>query len=119
MPAPAEPRTGHGFAEVARRHGDFALVGACAVVGLDAAGVIRRARLAIFGATDVPHLARAAAALLGERPSSARLDDVGRAAALELDARADLHASAEYRRRVAAGLAARVLERAAARAEAA
>ena len=38
VPGRREPRTGHGFAEVARRHGDFALVGACAVVALDAAG---------------------------------------------------------------------------------
>jgi CO/xanthine dehydrogenase FAD-binding subunit len=44
---------------------------------------------------------------------------VGRAAAGEIDARADLHATSEYRRRVAAGLAARALDHAAARAEAA
>jgi CO/xanthine dehydrogenase FAD-binding subunit len=43
----------------------------------------------------------------------------GRATAGEIDARGDLHATAEYRRRVAAGLAARALGRAAARAEAA
>ena len=119
VPAPPAPRSGHGFAEVARRHGDFALVGACAVLGLDAAGVCRHARLVIFGAGDGPHPARAAAALLGARPSAARLAEVGRAAAGEIAARADLHATSEYRRRVAAGLAARALDRAAARAEAA
>ena len=115
VPARRAPRTGHGFAEVARRHGDFALVGACAVVGLDDAGACREARLVIFGAGDVPRLARATAALLGERPSPARLAEVGRAAAEEIDARGDLHATAAYRRRVAAGLAARALGRAAAR----
>jgi carbon-monoxide dehydrogenase medium subunit len=119
VPAAPAPRAGHGFAEVARRHGDFALVGACAVLALDAGGVCRHARLVIFGAGDGPHLARAAAALIGERPSAARLAEAGRAGAGEIDARADLHATAEYRRRVAAGLAARVLHRAAARAEAA
>jgi CO/xanthine dehydrogenase FAD-binding subunit len=119
VPAAPAPRAGHGFAEVARRHGDFALVGACAVLALDAAGVCRDARLVIFGAGDGPHLARATAALIGERPAAARLAEAGRAAAAEIDARADLHATAEYRRRVAAGLAARALHRAAARAEAA
>jgi CO/xanthine dehydrogenase FAD-binding subunit len=119
VPGPPVPRTGHGFAEVARRHGDFALAGACAVLALDAAGVCRDARLVIFGVGDGPHLARATAGLLGERPSAARLAEVGRATAGEIDARGDLHATAEYRRRVAAGLAARALGRAAARAEAA
>ncbi len=116
---PDAPRTGHGFAEVARRHGDFALAGACAVLALDAGGVCREARLVIFGAGDRPHLARAAAALIGERPAAARLAEVGRAAAGEIDARDDLHATGAYRRHVAAGLAARVLGQAAARAEAA
>jgi CO/xanthine dehydrogenase FAD-binding subunit len=119
VPVPRGERSGHGFAEVARRHGDFALVGACARVSLDAAGVCRHARLVIFGAGDSPHLAHATGVLLGDRPSTARLAEVGRAAAAEIDARADLHATAEYRRRVAAGLAQRVLAGAAARAEAA
>ena len=119
VPAPRDKQTGHGFAEVARRHGDFALVGACALVSLDPAGVCCRARLVIFGAGDSPHLARATTVLLGDRLSTARLAEVGRAAAAEIDARADLHATAEYRRRIAAGLAQRVLAGAAARAEAA
>jgi CO/xanthine dehydrogenase FAD-binding subunit len=119
LPAPTGPRAGHGFAEVARRHGDFALVGACAVLGLDEAGACRHARLVVFGAGDGPHLARATAGLIGEAPGAARLAEVGRAAAGEIDARADLHATAAYRRRVAAGLAARVLSAAAARAKAA
>jgi CO/xanthine dehydrogenase FAD-binding subunit len=73
----------------------------------------------IFGAGDGPHLARATAALLGERPAAARLAEVGRAAGGEIGARADVHATSEYRRRVAVGLAARALDHAAARAEAA
>ena len=119
VPGAPAPRTGHGFAEVARRHGDFALAGACAVLGLDASGVCRHARLVIFGVGDGPHLARATAGLVGERPSAARLAEVGRAGAGEIDARGDLHATAEYRRHVAGGLAARALGGAAARAEAA
>jgi len=112
-------RTGHGFAEVARRHGDFALAGACAVVALDAAGVCRHARLVLFGADDVPRPAQATVALIGERPTASRLAEMGRAAAGEIDARGDLHATSAYRRRVAAGLATRALASATARAEAA
>lgn len=119
VPSSPAPRTGHGFVEVARRHGDFALAGACVALSLDAAGVCRHARLVMFGVGDGPHLARATAALIGERPSTPRLAEVGRAAVEEIDARADLHSTAEYRRRVAAGLAAQALGRAAARAEAA
>ena len=119
VPGAPAPRTGHGFAEVARRHGDFALAGACAVLGLDASGVCRHARLVIFGVGDGPHLARATAGLVGERLSAARLAEVGRAGAGEIDPRGDLHATAEYWRRLAAGLAARALGGAAARAEAA
>ncbi len=115
----AAPRTGHGFAEVARRHGDFALVGAGAVLSLDEAGRCRQVRLVIFGAGDVAHLVRAAAALVGEPPAPGRLAEVGRAAAAEIDACDDLHATAAYRRHVAAGLAAQALIRARARAEAA
>lgn len=118
IPAQAGARAGHAVAEVARRHGDFALAGACAVVTLDVAGVCRRARLVLFGAGDVPHVARAAGALVGERPAPARLVETGLAAAGELDPRDDLHATAAYRRRVAAGLGARALARAVERCEA-
>jgi CO/xanthine dehydrogenase FAD-binding subunit len=104
VPASREPRTGHGFAEVARRHGDFALVGACAV-----APGWTRAASAGRAPSDLRRgdrrTWRARAALIGERPASARLADVGRAGAGEIDARDDLHATAAYRRHVAAGLA--------------
>src|SRR4029453_18066016 len=45
---------GWGFAEVSRRHGDFALVGAVAVLARDAGGPVTRARLAFFGAGRRP-----------------------------------------------------------------
>ncbi len=119
IPTIAMERTGQAIAEVARRHGDFALVGVCAALGLDAAGICRHAALVLFGAGDVPHVSRTAAALVGERPTAARFGEAGRAAAAELEPHADLHATVEYRRRVAAGLGARALGRAATRAGAA
>jgi carbon-monoxide dehydrogenase medium subunit len=116
VPALATERVGQAVVEVARRHGDFALVGACAVLGLDGGGICRRAALVLFGAGDVPHVSRAAATLVGEPLAPARFADTGRAAAAELEPRSDLHATVEYRRRVAAGLAMQALARAAARA---
>ena len=38
---------GYAFAEMARRHGDFALVGAAALVALDGQGRISRAAIAL------------------------------------------------------------------------
>lgn len=49
----AADTTGHGVAEFARRHGDFALAGAVASIDLDAT-VIRRAAIAVFGVASTP-----------------------------------------------------------------
>jgi 2-furoyl-CoA dehydrogenase FAD binding subunit len=74
------------FREVARRHGDFAIVAAAAVQ--TAAGV----RLAIGGVADMP-VARDFPRLEGSA-----LDDALNAFAYELDARDDVHGTARYRR---------------------
>ena len=109
------PGAGWGFAEVARRHGDFALVGAAALLWR-AAGRVAGARLAFFGGGGRPLRGTAAeAALAGREPTVARLREAARAAAAELSPDADLHATADYRRRVAAVLAERTLGAALAR----
>jgi 2-furoyl-CoA dehydrogenase FAD binding subunit len=74
------------FREVARRHGDFAIVAAAAVQ--TTTGV----RLAIGGVADMP-VARDFPRLEGSA-----LDDALNAFAYELDARDDVHATARYRR---------------------
>jgi 2-furoyl-CoA dehydrogenase FAD binding subunit len=74
------------FREVARRHGDFAIVAAAAVKTAD--GV----RLAIGGVADMP-VARDFPSLEGSA-----LEDALNAFAYELDARDDVHATARYRR---------------------
>jgi 2-furoyl-CoA dehydrogenase FAD binding subunit len=81
-------RSGHGyaFAEFARRHGDFAIVACAAIAGAD--GI----RLAVGGVADRP-TARDFAALDGSA-----LDDALEDFARDLDARSDLHATADYRR---------------------
>jgi 2-furoyl-CoA dehydrogenase FAD binding subunit len=74
------------FREVARRHGDFAIVACAAVATND--GV----RLAVGGVADVP-VARDFPQLHG-----GALDDALNGLAYELDAREDVHATARYRR---------------------
>ena len=80
--------TGYAFREFGRRHGDFAIV-ACAAVA-HPAGV----RLAVGGIADRPLMREFADA------DGATLDDALDAFALALEARDDLHASAEYRRQL-------------------
>jgi carbon-monoxide dehydrogenase medium subunit len=107
---------GWGFAEVSRRHGDFALVGAVAVLARAADGTVGRARLAFFGAGGTPVRGLAAErALEGRAPSAPLIGEAARAAAAALAPDADIHATAEYRRRVAATLAERTLTAALAR----
>ena len=104
------PDAGWGFAEVARRHGDFALVGAAALLWLDGGGRVAGARLALFGVGGTPLRGAAAEALLtGQTPSEERIREAARAAAAALRPDGDLHASAGYRSEVAAVLAERTL----------
>jgi aerobic carbon-monoxide dehydrogenase medium subunit len=109
----AGPGTGVSFEEVARRHGDFAIVGlAASLVFSD--GVISEARLAFAGVSDVPVRATAAEDLLaGERPSAELFDEAARRATEDLEPPADLHGSSDYRKTVAAAVVRRGLRAAA------
>ncbi len=107
-------KVGSAFEEVSIRHGDFALVSACAQVEVDAEGKCVRAALGIGGASPFPH----ALPEIGELLAGKRLDDASIAAASEavgdlIDPDGDLHATADYRRHLARVLAARVLRAAA------
>ena len=104
---------GSSFQEVARRHGDFAIVGLAASLTLSG-GAIGDARLAFAGMSDVPVRAAAAEDLLvGERPSTELFDEAARRATDDLDPPADLHGSSDYRKKVAAALVRRGLRAAA------
>ena len=105
--------TGVAFLEVARRHGDFAIVGLAASLTL-ADGVISDARLAFAGVSDVPvRAADAEDLLVGERPSAELFADAARRATDGIDPPADLNGSSEYRKQVAATLVRRGLQAAA------
>jgi aerobic carbon-monoxide dehydrogenase medium subunit len=98
----AGPGTGVSFQEVARRHGDFAIVGLGVSLVLSG-GVISDARLAFAGLSDVPVRAVAAEDLLvGERPSAELFDEAARRATGDVDPPDDLHGSSDYRKTVAA-----------------
>jgi carbon-monoxide dehydrogenase medium subunit len=106
---------GHGsaFVELARRHGDFALVGVGAAVALDGSGAIADARLVFIGVGGAPVRAREAEALLrGAMPTDEVYAEAAERAKGELEPGSDSHASAEYRRRIAGVLAQRALREA-------
>ncbi len=109
----ARPGTGISFQEVARRHGDFAVVALAASLTLSD-GAISDARLAFAGISDVPVRAAGAEDLLvGERPSGELFDEAARRATEDIDPPADLHGSSDYRKKVAAALVRRGLRAAA------
>jgi CO/xanthine dehydrogenase FAD-binding subunit len=112
---PPPVNAGCSYQEVSRRHGDFALAGAAAVLALDANGAIRHARLTLTGITPI-RADQAEKFLLGQRPSEELFRDAARRATENLEQDSDIHASAEYRRDACAALARRALAQAAVRA---
>ena len=109
----AEPGTGDAFLEVARRHGDFAIVGLAVSLTL-ADGVISDARLAFAGVSDVPvRAAEAEDLLIGQRPSAELFAEAAHVATAPLDPPADLNGSPEYRKQIAGALVRRGLQAAA------
>ena len=109
------PGHGHGFEEFARRHGDFAIVSAAALLETGSDGRIARASLTVGGIGAAPvRVSAGEAALIGEAGSV----EVFRAAAEEarkIDAIGDVHAPASYRQHLAAVLIRRALVKAWAR----
>ena len=97
-----------GFAESARRHGDFGLV---VVAAAEAEG---RLRLALGGVAATPVRSAAAEAILAGDPlSPARIGEAAEAAAGEITPAGDIHATAAYRRQLTRVLVTRALTQAA------
>jgi carbon-monoxide dehydrogenase medium subunit len=110
------PGHGYGFREFARRHGDFALAGAAALLDIGAGNIVRRAALALCGVAALPVRVEAAEARLVGQPLDADLIRSAAAAAWLVEPVSDIHAGAEYRRHLAQVLSARALTDAAQRA---
>jgi carbon-monoxide dehydrogenase medium subunit len=99
---------GHAFAEFARRHGDFAVAGAAALLSLGDRGTVARVALAVTGVDTE-------ARLVGKTPDDALIAAAAETASAVpgLD---DVHASKEYRRKLAVVMTRRALLTARARA---
>ena len=102
-----------GFAieEVARRHGDFALVGVACGVEVNGPSVVR-AGIAMFGVGPTAIRVAAAEHALIAGGTGADLTEIGRIAANDLTPPDDVHASSAYRKQVAAVVVRRALSRA-------
>jgi carbon-monoxide dehydrogenase medium subunit len=102
-------RVGFGVEEFARRHGDFAIAGAAVGLGLDGDDRIRHCAIGLFGLGSTPERAsEAEGELTGASIVDVDAQEVGRSAVAGLAAvPADLHGSAEYRKRVGAAMVAR------------
>lgn len=110
------PWAGGAFLEVARAHGAFAVVAACAVIEL-AEGSVSGARVALGGVGGSPvRVDTAEAALIGREPGEAAFQEAAATVPGSIDPYDDVHASAGYRRRVAEVLVRRALELSSARA---
>lgn len=109
---------GSAFLELSRRHGDFALVGAAAVLALRD-GAVAELRVAVLGLGGGPVRVREVErAAVGGRAGEALFAEVSASIGRALEPQDDLHAGAAYRRRCASVLVRRALETAAARAAA-
>lgn len=107
-------RTGYAFVEFARRHGDYAQVGATAVVTLDDSGQCQEARLVFLNVGDIPMQAQKASALLaGETLTDDLIHSATHLASQEeIDPTATIEATIPYKRHLAQVLGTRALKQA-------
>jgi len=101
----ATPESRVGFAEFARRHGDYAMVGLAATAQADGKG-LGDVRLAYFGVGNTPVRARKAETKLTE----GNVDDAVQALAADLDPSGDVQATAATKKHLAGVLLRRVAQ---------
>jgi CO/xanthine dehydrogenase FAD-binding subunit len=103
-------KIGVGFHEVNARRSDFAFVSAAAQVELGDDGECKRIAIGVGAATDFPlRLDNAEQRLTGTTLDAKAVDAAVREALADIEALADLHATAAYRRRAAVHLAKRAV----------
>src|SRR5919109_3950945 len=96
--------------EIARRHGDFAIVAVAVLLGCGQDQKIDFARIAVGGAGPAPLRVMAAEeALVGERPGPEIFRRAGDIAAQAVEPPDDIHASSSYRRHLTGVLVRRAL----------
>jgi CO/xanthine dehydrogenase FAD-binding subunit len=103
-------RTGSAFLELARRHGDFAIAGAGALLTLSGDGTVADARISLIGVKDTAVRASGAESVLaGQPPTDERITEAAEAIDPEIEPLSDVHGSSDYRRHVAKVLVRRAL----------
>jgi aerobic carbon-monoxide dehydrogenase medium subunit len=101
---------GHAFVEFSRRHGDFALCSAAALLEEDGQGRIARVSVTIGGVGPAPVRAREVERALAGQPASEALFRDACESCRKIEAMSDVHAPADYRQHLAAVLSRRALE---------
>ena len=103
---------GYAFVEFARRHGDFAITSAAALLEIDGAGLITRASLTVGGVGAAPvrmdEIEEALIGLSGDEDKFRQLCEGCR----EIDALGDVYASSDYRQHLATVMSRRALVKA-------
>jgi aerobic carbon-monoxide dehydrogenase medium subunit len=107
------PRTGWAVEELARRHGDFALAGVIVTVTVAGDGTPTSGRAAYLSCAPTPVVVDIGPAL---DAGDGAADGLYGLVAAALDPTEDIHATAAYRRHLAATLTVRAVDRALARA---
>ncbi len=112
------PGSGSGYLKLSRRHGDFAIVGAAAVVTLDGNGNCTAANIVLGGVAATPQHARETEEMLvGRRLDHKSIDDAARSANVGLKPPSDVHASSNYRLEMSCVMVKRTLKIALSRAK--
>jgi len=111
---------GHGYAfvEFARRHGDFAIVSAAALLEVDGGGVVRRVSLTVGGVGPSPVRCTEAEGMIVGQTGAEEMFREACETCRKIDALEDVHADKEYRQHLAAVLSRRALVKALERTEA-
>jgi CO/xanthine dehydrogenase FAD-binding subunit len=110
------PNCGWCCTEIARRHGDFAIVAVAVLLDCAKDQSINFARVAIGGVGPAPlRVAESEEMLSGKRPEAEVFRRAGDAAAQAVEPPTDIHASSGYRRQLTGVLVRRALEVAASR----
>jgi carbon-monoxide dehydrogenase medium subunit len=106
---------GYGFVEFSRRHGDFAIVSAAAMLMEDSSGKITRASVVLGGVAVTPvHATELEKMLVGNTPDDKLLREAAETCR-KYEALEDIHAPATYRQHLATVMSRRALEAARAR----
>ena len=107
---PLPPGSGTCFLEVARRPGDFAMMGVATIVALDDEGRCAEVRIAYCSAGDTPLLAPGVSvSLAGVVPDEKLILDAAQRAAEEIDPPGNVHLTGAYQKHLVSVLTGRAL----------